>query len=163
MPCRLPPYLVYWSALQVLAATLYCGMSCRLYQVASVKQEWNTVKVFPDLSGTGDDSSCFDAYCDQLDLLFRDHGMTLVQICNFLQRVLVEEIFRVLFDDNTSSFNQLSECSVSSRCSLQLRFLHFNSPESPSWLLFLLLHDRQSDVSPIWSRCVVFGSWQQRP
>jgi len=32
-----------------------------LYQVASVKQEWNNIKVFPDLSGTGDDCSRFDA------------------------------------------------------------------------------------------------------
>jgi pre-mRNA-processing factor 19 len=30
-----------------------CGTALRLYQVASVKQEWNTIKVFPDLSGTG--------------------------------------------------------------------------------------------------------------
>jgi pre-mRNA-processing factor 19 len=29
------------------------GSDVRLYQVASVKQEWNTIKVFPDLSGTG--------------------------------------------------------------------------------------------------------------
>ncbi|XP_024378031.1 pre-mRNA-processing factor 19 [Physcomitrium patens] len=29
------------------------GSDIRLYQVASVKQEWNTIKVFPDLSGTG--------------------------------------------------------------------------------------------------------------
>ncbi|OAE19238.1 hypothetical protein AXG93_3507s1090 [Marchantia polymorpha subsp. ruderalis] len=29
------------------------GSDIRIYQVASVKQEWNTVKVFPDLSGTG--------------------------------------------------------------------------------------------------------------
>jgi hypothetical protein len=26
-----------------------CGTALRLYQVASVKQEWNTIKVFPDL------------------------------------------------------------------------------------------------------------------
>ncbi|XP_024376807.1 pre-mRNA-processing factor 19 [Physcomitrium patens] len=29
------------------------GSDIRVYQVASVKQEWNTIKIFPDLSGTG--------------------------------------------------------------------------------------------------------------
>ncbi|KAJ7548824.1 hypothetical protein O6H91_07G028700 [Diphasiastrum complanatum] len=29
------------------------GSDIRIYQVASVKQEWNTIKVLPDLSGTG--------------------------------------------------------------------------------------------------------------
>ncbi|KAL3686766.1 hypothetical protein R1sor_013075 [Riccia sorocarpa] len=29
------------------------GSDIRVYQVASVKQEWNTIKVFPDVSGTG--------------------------------------------------------------------------------------------------------------
>lgn len=28
-------------------------MYCRVYQVASVKSDWNCVKTFPDLSGTG--------------------------------------------------------------------------------------------------------------
>lgn len=26
---------------------------CRIYQVANVKSEWNCIKTFPDLSGTG--------------------------------------------------------------------------------------------------------------
>eukprot|EP01018_Ginkgo_biloba_P003557 Gb_29379 [translate_table: standard] len=29
------------------------GSDIRVYQVASVKQEWNSIKTFPDLSGTG--------------------------------------------------------------------------------------------------------------
>ncbi|CAM6110321.1 unnamed protein product [Calypogeia fissa] len=33
------------------------GSDIRIYQVASVKQEWNTIKTFPDLSGTGDVAS----------------------------------------------------------------------------------------------------------
>ncbi|KAH7434901.1 hypothetical protein KP509_06G040200 [Ceratopteris richardii] len=33
------------------------GSDIRIYQVASVKQEWNTIKVLPDLSGTGSISS----------------------------------------------------------------------------------------------------------
>uniref|UniRef100_A0A2P2MLH5 Pre-mRNA-processing factor 19 n=1 Tax=Rhizophora mucronata TaxID=61149 RepID=A0A2P2MLH5_RHIMU len=32
---------------------LFACICCRVYQVASVKAEWNCIKTLPDLSGTG--------------------------------------------------------------------------------------------------------------
>lgn len=71
------PFLVYAvcsvaspSFISVCSNSNLCGISCRVYQVASVKQEWNTIKIFPDLSGTGDNSSCLHAYFEQLNAYF---------------------------------------------------------------------------------------------
>ncbi|CAM6129516.1 unnamed protein product [Calypogeia fissa] len=55
------------------------GSDIRIYQVASVKQEWNTVKTFPDLSGTGKVTSVrFGPDANYLAVATNDHNLRIL-------------------------------------------------------------------------------------